>query len=51
MKINWKTIGLMSTIVGGALTLLSNIADDKKMEETVEEKVQELLNKKEEESV
>lgn len=48
MAMNWKTIGVIATIAGAGLSLISNIVDDKKMEETIEEKVNEALAKKEE---
>ena len=49
MKPNWKAIGVMATIAGGILTLLSNIADDKKMEETIKEEVNKALAERENE--
>lgn len=49
MKPNWKTIGILTTIAGGILTVLSNIADDRKMEETIEEKLNEKLAERENE--
>lgn len=53
MAMNWKAIGVIATIAGAGLSLISNIVDDKKMEETIEEKVNEALAKREnkEESV
>lgn len=48
--LNWKLIGTIATIVGAGVSLISSIADDKKMEETVDRKLNEALAKKEEES-
>lgn len=52
--LNWKTIGLVTTIVGGAVSVVSNIVEDRKMEALVQEKVDEAiaekLNTNEEES-
>lgn len=45
MKINWKALGVITTLAGGALTLLSNIIEDKKMEEVIAEKVAEAVAK------
>ena len=41
MRLNWKWIGLAATVGGGLLTLLNSLAEEKKMEETIEEKVNE----------
>lgn len=49
MKLNWKAIGIIASVAGGVLSLLSSIADEKKMEETVDEKVRLALEEREEE--
>lgn len=43
MKNKWKALGILTTIAGGALTLLSSLIEDKKMEEVIAEKVAEAL--------
>lgn len=43
MKLNWKALGVLTTLAGGALTLLSSLIEDKKLEEVVAEKVAEAL--------
>lgn len=40
---NWKRIGLLATIAGAGLTLLSSIADEKKQEAYIDEKIDERL--------
>ncbi|GHU53217.1 hypothetical protein FACS1894132_04780 [Clostridia bacterium] len=42
-----KVLGITATIIGGAATLLSNWVADKNMDEKIEQKVNEALNKKE----
>lgn len=42
-KINWKTIGVLTTIAGGVLALISNTVEDKKMEETIKNEVDKAL--------
>lgn len=49
MKANVLSIlGVVATIAGGAAALLGNWVTDKKMEETIEIKVNEALEKREE---
>jgi hypothetical protein len=43
-----KIIGLIATGIGIGATLLSNWVADKKMEETISEKISEILTKKSE---
>lgn len=55
MNINWKFIGVLTTIAGAGLSLVSSLVEDKKMDETIELKVKEALaegneDKEEEES-
>lgn len=45
-KPNWKLIGILATVAGAGLSLITSIAEDKKMERTVEEKVDEALSKR-----
>lgn len=40
-KINWKTIGLLTTIAGAGLSLLSSMADENMMKETIRKEVEE----------
>ncbi len=40
-----KAIGLAATVIGMAATLVSNWVDDKKMEEKIEERVNEAMTK------
>lgn len=44
-----KGIGLAATVVGIGANLASNWVSEKQMENTIEEKVEEALNKKEKE--
>lgn len=43
MKINWKVIGMLTTVVGAGLSLVTNLVEDKKMDETIDRKVREAL--------
>lgn len=47
---NIKLIGIGATLLGAIATLIGNWADEKKMEQTVDEKVNEALAKREVES-
>lgn len=47
-KSKLKTIGILATIAAGVISLVSNVIEDKKMEETIEEKVNEALAKRDE---
>lgn len=49
-KLNWTVLGLIATIAGAGISVVSAIADDKKTEEMVEEKIDEALAKRDEES-
>lgn len=44
-----KTIGILVTIIGAGLNLVSDWVDEKKMDEKIEEKVNEALSLKENE--
>lgn len=44
MKVNWKLVGLLATIASAGLSLITSKVDDKKMNETIEEKVREALS-------
>lgn len=46
---NWKLIGMLVTVLGAGLSVASGIIEDKKMEETIEEKVDEALARRSEE--
>lgn len=41
---NWKLIGVLSTITGGVLTLISSKADEEKMKEEVRKEVETQLS-------
>lgn len=41
----FKVIGIVATVIGAGLTLVTDWVNDKKMEEKVEEKVKEALSK------
>lgn len=41
---NWKLIGVLSTIAGGVLTLISSKADEEKMKEEVRKEVETQLS-------
>ena len=43
MKPNWKVIGILATIVGGVLTLVSNKVEEEKMKAEVRKTVDEVL--------
>lgn len=47
-KVNWKLVGILTTIAGAGLSLVSGMAEDKKMEATIEDKVEEALARREE---
>lgn len=47
--INWKSIGLFATVLGAGLSILGSIADEKKMEETIEDRVNKAIAKREKE--
>lgn len=44
-----KILGFAATLIGAAATVLSNWVDDKKMDEKIEEKVNEALAKQNDE--
>lgn len=44
---NWKIIGMLATVAGGVLTLISNKADEEKMKEEIRKEVKEQLSLKE----
>lgn len=48
-KMNWKALGILATIVGGVLTLVTGVIEDKKQEQLIEEKVDEALARRSEE--
>lgn len=51
MAVNWKAIGMITTVIGAGLSLVTNLVEDRKMEDTIEQKVKEALaNENEEES-
>ena len=43
MKPNWKVIGILTTIAGGVLTLVSNKVEEEKMKAEVRKTVDEVL--------
>lgn len=47
MTSKWKLAGALVAIAGALLTCLGNVIEDKKMEETIEEKVNEALAQRE----
>lgn len=49
MKPNWKVIGVLATIAGGALTLLSQFIEEKQRDEVIKEEVRKALAEKTEE--
>ena len=49
MSVNWKVIGVLAMVGTAALSLLSDVVEEKKMEKTIEEKVDEALSKRESE--
>jgi hypothetical protein len=40
-KINWKAIGLLTTVFGAIVSIATGIVEDKKMEETIDKKLDE----------
>ena len=46
-SINWKTIGMILSVISTGVALVSSIVDDKKMEGTIEDKVNEALTNRE----
>lgn len=49
VKPNWKVIGVLATIAGGALTLLSQFIEEKQRDEVIKEEVRKALSEKTEE--
>ena len=49
MKLNLKFVGVAATVVGIASMLLNNFVSSKQIEEAVDEKVREVLSKKDDE--
>lgn len=49
VKPNWKVIGVLATIAGGALTLLSQFIEEKQRGEVIKEEVRKALAEKTEE--
>lgn len=49
VKPNWKVIGVLATIAGGALTLLSQFIEEKQRDEVIKEEVRKALAEKTEE--
>ena len=49
-KMNWTILGLIATIAGAGISVVASIVDDKKTEEMIEEKIDEALAKRSEES-
>lgn len=49
VKPNWKVIGVLATIAGGALTLLSQFVEEKQRDEAIKEEVRKALAEKTEE--
>lgn len=47
MTSKWKLAGTLVAIAGALLTCLGNVIEDKRMEETIEEKVNEALAQRE----
>lgn len=49
MKPNWKLIGVLATIGGGVLTLITNKVEEEKMKAEVRKTVDEVLAERENE--
>ena len=49
VKPNWKVIGVLATIAGGALTLLSQLIEEKQRDEVIKEEVRKALAEQNEE--
>ena len=49
VKPNWKVIGVLATIAGGALTRLSQLIEEKQRDEVIKEEVRKALAEKTEE--
>jgi hypothetical protein len=45
----WKVLGFIATVFGAGLSILAGVVEDKKMEATIEEKVDEALAKRDQE--
>lgn len=43
MKPNWKIIGVLATVAGAGLTLLSNFVEEKQRDEVIREEVRKAL--------
>lgn len=50
MKPNWTVIGVLTTLVGGALTLITNKVEEEKMKAEVRRTVDEVLAEREREN-
>lgn len=49
VKPNWKVIGVLATIAGGTLTLLSQFIEEKQRDEVIKEEVRKALAEQNEE--
>lgn len=49
VKPNWKVIGVLATITGGAMTLLSQFVEEKQRDEVIKEEVRKALAEQNEE--
>lgn len=47
-RFNWKTLGILATVVGGLVTIAAGFIEDKKQEQLIEEKVDEALARRSE---
>lgn len=45
-NVNWKALGTITAVLGAGLTLVTSVVEDKKMEQTIEDKVDEALAKR-----
>lgn len=46
---DWKVIGFLATIAAAGLSLITHYVEDKKLEQTIEEKVDKALSEREKE--
>ncbi len=49
VKPNWKVIGVLATIAGGAMTLFSQFVEEKQRDEVIKEEVRKALAEQNEE--
>lgn len=45
-KVNWKALGTITAFIAAGLSLVTSVVEDKKMEQTIEDKVDEALAKR-----